>query len=225
VIRYGAPVIRIQQDDRAARVTYLRDRTPVTITGDYVMAAIPAPILAGIDVSPAFPHAIRVALSELGSLPMARVYIQTNRRFWLDRGETGWATTDDPMDVWDYTRDQPGRRGILGAYLSGRIAKEIAAMDGTDRGRFILDRMEKVHPGAREHFESSASHSWIADPWSRGAGAQFEPGQLSRHYRALRTPVGRVHFAGEHTSPWSSWMNGALESGERAAAEILARER
>ena len=159
VIRYGASVIRIQLDDRAVHVTYLRDGTPVTVAGDYVVAAIPPPILATIDVSPAFPPATQTALRELGALPMARVYIQTNRRFWLDRGETGWATTDDPMDVWDYTRDQPGQRGILGAYLSGRIAKEVTPMTAGDRGRFILDRMEQVHPGAKEHFESSASHS------------------------------------------------------------------
>jgi monoamine oxidase len=96
-------------------------------------------------------------------------------------------------------------------------------MPPDDRGRFILERMDRVHPGTKEHFETAASYSWIDDPWARGAGAEFHPGQLSRYYRALRTPAGRIHFAGEHTSPWSGWMNGGLESGHRAAAELLAR--
>jgi monoamine oxidase len=56
-----------------------------------------------------------------------------------------------------------------------------------------------------------------------GAGVEFNVGQLSKHYQPLRTPEGRIHFAGEHTSPWSGWMNGGLESGNRAAAEIQAR--
>lgn len=224
-IRYGAPVLRIQQDDRSVAVTYLRAGTPVTVAGEYVISTVPAPVLGTIEVVPPLPSTLSAACRELGSLPMARVHLQMQRRFWAARGETGWASTDDPMDVWDYTRDQPGRRGILGAYLSGEIANEVTAMEPAARGRFILERMEHVHAGAKEHFETSASYSWISDPWARGAGAEFHPGQLSRHYQALRARVGRIHFAGEHTSPWSGWMNGALESGHRAAAEILEHAR
>ena len=129
------------------------------------------------------------------------------------------------MDVWDYTRDQPGRRGILGAYLSGQVAKDVTAMTMAARERFVLDRMERAHPGTKAHFEVSASHSWIDDPWARGASAEFHAGQISRHLRALRTPVGRLYFAGEHTSSfyeWQGFMEGAALSGLRAAAEILA---
>ena len=223
-IRYGAAVVRLQQDDEAARVTYLRDRTPVTIAGDYVVCAIPAALFRTIEVAPELPAAKRAALTELGSLPMARVFLQTKRRFWLDRGETGWAATDDPMDVWDYTRDQPGGRGILGAYLSGGIAERVTKLEGGERGRFVLARMERAHPGTTEHFEGSASQSWIDDPWARGAGAEFQAGQLSRYYHVLREPAGRLFFAGEYTSPWSGWMNGGLESGQRAAREIRARD-
>jgi monoamine oxidase len=60
-----------------------------------------------------------------------------------------------------------------------------------------------------------------ADPCALGAAAEFKAGQLSRFYAPLRAPEGRIHFAGEHTSPWSGWMNGGLESGHRAAAEII----
>jgi monoamine oxidase len=222
-IRYGAPVVRLEQDDSSVRVTYLRDRTPVTIGGDYIVCAIPAAVMQSVEISPALPEQKRAAFQELGSLPMARVHLQTTRRFWLERGDTGWGATDDPMDVWDYTRDQPGRRGILGAYLSGRIAETVTALDEVSRGRFVLERMERLHPGVTEHFEVSASCSWIDDPWARGASAEFRPGQLSRFYQTLRAPEGRIHFAGEYTSPWSGWMNGGLESGERVAAAIAAR--
>jgi monoamine oxidase len=85
--------------------------------------------------------------------------------------------------------------------------------------------MERAHPGVTAHFELGTSHSWIDDPWARGAAAEFRPGQMSRYYAALRAPEGRIYFAGEYTSPWSGWMNGALESGERIAAEVTARTR
>lgn len=222
-IRYGAAVVRIEQDDTSVRVTCLRDRTPVTVRGDYIVCALPAAVMRTVEIRPALPAAKAAALRDLGSLAMARVHLQTRRRFWLERGETGWATTDDPMDVWDYTRDQPGRRGILGAYLSGAIARQVTALDTRDRGRFVLERMERAHPGVTADCETSASHSWVDDPWARGASAEFGPGQMTRHYQALRAPAGRIVFAGEYTSPWSGWMNGALESGERAAAAIVER--
>jgi monoamine oxidase len=220
-IRYGAPVVRIAQSDANVSVTILRAGTPLTLSADAAICALPAAVIRNVEITPDPPLAKRTALIELGSLAMARVHLQLRRRFWAERGDTGWAMTDDPMDVWDYTRDQPGSRGILGAYLSGAIARQVSAMDARERGRFILERMERAHPGATEHFEASASYSWIDDPWARGAGAEFGPGQMSRHYQALRTHVGRIYFAGEYTSPWSGWMNGAIESGHRAAAALL----
>lgn len=222
-IRYGAAVVRIQQTDTGVVVTYLRERTPVTVAGDYAICALPAAVMRNVEISPALPASKLTALNELGSLPMARVFLQCRRRFWLERGETGWGATDDPMDIWDYTRDQPGRRGILGAYLSGGIAKKVTALSEQERGRFVRERMEHVHPGLTDEFEGSSSYSWIDDPWARGASAEFAPGQMSRFYQTLRAPVGRIHFAGEYTSPWSGWMNGALESGHRVADAVVAR--
>jgi monoamine oxidase len=222
-ILYGAPVARLEQDTAGVRATYLRGETPVTVSGDYLVCAIPLPVMRRVEIWPALSPVKRTAIQEVGFMPMARVFLQSRRRFWLDRGESGWASTDDPIDVWDYTRDQPGPRGILGAYTSGRMAQQITARDPAARGPFVLEMMERVHPGIREHCEGSASYSWISDPWALGAAADFTSGQLSKFYGPLRAPEGRFHFAGEHTSPWGGWMNGGLESGNRVADEIRAR--
>jgi monoamine oxidase len=222
-IYYGAPVTRIEQDPGSVRVTYQRAKTPVTAAADYVVCTLPPVVMRGVEMSPPLSAKKRTAIDQVGALPMARVFLQSRRRFWLERGESGWASTDDPIDVWDYTRDQPGVRGILGAYTSGRMAHHITRMDSSERGLFVLDLMERVHPGIRDHFEISASYSWVTDPWARGAAVAFGAGQLSVHYQPLRTPEGRVHFAGEHTSPWNGWMNGGLESGNRAASEVRSR--
>lgn len=220
-IHYGAPVTQVHQTETGVHVTCRRDAIPITFSGDLVVCALPAAVIEKVTFVPDLPTAKRTALMELGSLPMARVFLQTRKRFWLERGDTGWAATDDPMDIWDYTRDQPGRRGVLGAYLSGAIAHQVSDLDDAQRARFVAERMERAHPGLREHLEASASYSWITDPWARGASAEFGPGQMSRFYQTLRMPVDRIHFAGEYTSPWSGWMNGALESGHRTAAAII----
>jgi monoamine oxidase len=222
-IHYGAAVTRIEQDAGSVRVRFQRASAPVTMTADCAVCTLPVPVLRRVEIVPALSPAKRAAIDQVGGLAMARVFLQTRRRFWRDRGENGFASTDDPIDVWDYTRDQPGVRGILGAYTSGRMAHRITALDPAERGPFVLEMMERVHPGTREHFEVGASHSWITDPWSLGAAAEFSPGQLSVHYQHLRSAEGRLHFAGEHTSPWNGWMNGGLESGLRAAAEIQGR--
>jgi monoamine oxidase len=222
-ISYGAAVTRIEQDERSVRAVYLQGGAPAAITGDYLICAMPLPVMRRVEISPPLSPMKRAAIERIDYLAMARVFLQSRTRFWLARGENGWANTDDPVDVWDYTRDQPGRRGILGAYASGRTALRITYRNPAERAQYVLEMMERIHPGIRENLEGYASHTWVTDPWSLGAGAEFKAGQLSEFYRSLRVPEGRIHFAGEHTSPWNAWMNGGLESGVRAAGEIRAR--
>jgi monoamine oxidase len=222
-IFYGAEIVRLEQDEGSVRAVYLQAGRPSVLTGDYLICALPLPVMRRVEVDPALSPQKRRAIEEIDYLPMARVFLQSRTRFWLGRGQNGWASTDDPMDVWDYTKDQPGRRGILGAYTSGRMALKLTYQEPSRRAETVLDMMERVHPGIRENCEGAASHSWVTDPWSLGAGAEFKAGQLTQFYRCLREPEGRIHFAGEHTSPWNAWMNGGLESGNRAAAEIQAK--
>ena len=222
-IHYGAPVVRIEQDSSSVRAIYQHAGTSATVSGEFMVCTIPLPVMRRVEVSPGLSPSKRGAIDEVENIAMARVFLQSRTRFWLARGESGWGQTDDPIDVWDYTRDQAGTRGILGAYTSGRMARQISARDPLERGPFVLKMMERLHPGIRENFEGSASYSWVSDPWVLGAAAEFKAGQLSKYYAALRQPEGRIHFAGEHTSPWNGWMNGGLESGHRVAEEIKAR--
>jgi monoamine oxidase len=65
------------------------------------------------------------------------------------------------------------------------------------------------------------AHDWAGDPYSRGTWAFLRPGQVHAAWSALRAPEGGVHFSGAHTAlRWPSFMDGAIESGYRAAAEV-----
>ena len=66
------------------------------------------------------------------------------------------------------------------------------------------------------------SAAWAQEPFSGGAWCCFAPGQVTAYWRALRTPAGRVHFAGEQASRFVGYMEGAIRSGENAAAAIAA---
>jgi monoamine oxidase len=80
-------------------------------------------------------------------------------------------------------------------------------------------------PDVRQAFERGVVHQWGRERWSRGSIVAFRPGQMTSIMPAIGEPEDRLHFAGEHTSSWMGWMEGALESGERAAREVLGEHR
>jgi monoamine oxidase len=83
-----------------------------------------------------------------------------------------------------------------------------------------IEDVAKVHPEIITEFEIGASHAWYDDQYAAGAFALFEPEQQTRLQPDIVRPEGRVHFAGEHTSLWHAWIQGALESGIRTAREV-----
>jgi monoamine oxidase len=86
-----------------------------------------------------------------------------------------------------------------------------------------VEDVARIHPQAADEFEVGASKMWHDDEFAGGAFALFDPGQQSLLYAAIVSPEGRIHFAGEHASLSHAWIQGAIESGVRAASEIHER--
>jgi monoamine oxidase len=220
-IRYGTPVVKIEHDAGGARVVSLQAGTPQTLTADFLVCAVPFSVLKRIEVAPRFSSEKQMVIDELQYTSVARVYVQTRKRFWLEEGFTGNATTDLPvMGVFERSINQPGARGILESYMVGGRARAVTAMSGSARVSDTLEEMEKIYPSVRENFEGGASKCWDEDEWSRGAYTWHKPGQMSRLLPQIARAEGRIHFAGEHASSAPGWMQGALESGNRVAREI-----
>ena len=121
--------------------------------------------------------------------------------------------------------DGTGPRAVLEAFVTGSHARRLAAMEPEARVARTRGQAERVHPGLARVFERGASYAWDADRWARGDYAWFAPGELGAFGPHLSRPEGRVHFAGDHTSPLPGWMQGALASGRRAADEVDAAAR
>jgi len=219
-IRYGSPVVRIEQTDAEAKVVLRRGDSHETLTADRVVCAIPFSVLRDIEVLPAFSPEKHSAIHDIAHASVSRVYLQTHTRYWEAQGLSGGSLTDFPMYSFDFTFDQPGTRGILHGSFSGRAAWQLDALSEDRRVRFGLDALEKVYPGAVEHFEGGVSKCWDEDPWARGAYIFYRPGQMTRFLPHMARPEGRIHFAGDQTSAWPGWQQGALESGNRAAKEV-----
>jgi monoamine oxidase len=220
-VLYDASVVGIEQDEHSVRAFFARGSAPEHLAADRLICAIPFAVLRRIKVSPPFSTAKQRAIEQLPYTSITQVYLQMKKRFWVERGLSGWAVTDLPIQwIWDMTPEGAGAGGLLQSFTRGREARQLAAMNANERLRFALNQTEEIHPGVQENFERGASISWDEDEWARGAYACFKPGQMSSLLPHIARVEGRVHFAGEHASAWFGWQEGALESGDRAAQEV-----
>jgi monoamine oxidase len=215
-VRYGAPVVKIDQDEKSARVTFLEKGSRQTINADRVLCAVPFTLLRDIEMPANFPERRRDIIRNLRYASVSRVYLQAKRRSWEEKGLNGFAITNDAVEIWQPTWNQPGPRGILMTYNRPGQAERIAAMKEPERVSSTLAQLGPLFPGLQENFERAATKCWIEDEWSRGAWAFVGVRDLF----AASAPEGRIHFAGEHLSRFSSWIQGALESSAVAVKQI-----
>jgi monoamine oxidase len=109
---------------------------------------------------------------------------------------------------------------LLASYTWSQDALRWDAMDEETRLEQALDDVSRIHPWVREEYEVGSSHAWYDDRWAQGAYTMFAPGQKTQLHEDIVAPEGRIHFAGEHASLQHAWIQGALESGIRAARAI-----
>jgi monoamine oxidase len=202
------------------------------LLADRVVFALPFTTLRDVDLSRLdLSRRKRRAIAELVMGTNAKLNFQLSRSFAALDWSSGF-TSDDPHFVtWDSTYGQthPAPRSpVVTVYNGGRDGADYptdiahgpapAAVMQT-----VLAHLEQGVPGVTSAWNGLAYlDSWIDDPWARGSYAGFGPGQYTDFWGFLGRPEGRVHFAGEHTSTFSQgYLNGGVESGERAAREVL----
>jgi monoamine oxidase len=223
-ISYNRRVYRIDRSGSKVTITTHGPDSENTVEADVVICAVPLSVLNRIVFTPELPETLRRAQSEVGYTSVTRVYTQTKDRPWDQPGFGMSAYTDLPsMTLVNSTLDQPGPGGIMHSYMTGRNARAAAQLDENGRRDAALADMEKLFPGMRKNVIRSASKAWDDDEWSRGAFVWFRPGQMFDLRPRLQQPVDGIVFAGEHLSDYPGWMQGALESGLRAATEVTRR--
>jgi monoamine oxidase len=144
--------------------------------------------------------------------------------FWRAQGLSGQAATDGAVRVVLDESPPSGCPGALAAYAVGRAAVVLSGMGATERRRIVLGTLTELFGAEAGHPETVVEHDWVSDPWTRGGhGGYGAPGAWSTLGTVLRSPVGPLHWAGTETATTGmASMSGAVLSGERAAAELLA---
>jgi monoamine oxidase len=224
-VRYGTRVIAVDQDEYGVTVHCDDHSGRRSIRGDYAVITIPFSVLRYIDIRKPFSPAKQKAIRGLNYEPAAKLYFAFRRRFWEDEGiEGGVSYTDLPVRKLYYMQEgrQTGR-GLILSYCTGRDAQRWTALG--ERGALDegLRSIAKIHPAAQQEYEGGMAMLWQNDPYAGGAFAFCQPHEESQYAQHAHTPEGRVHFAGEHTGFCRRWIQGALESGLRAAEEVHLR--
>ncbi|HEV3262878.1 MAG TPA: FAD-dependent oxidoreductase [Gemmataceae bacterium] len=235
--RMGCEVTGLRQDadKRRAAAVYTEAGKARQAEGDFVLCTLPLPVLSWLKVEPAFSGMKKRAIRELNYDSATKVLAVTSRRFWeVDDGIFGGGTfTDLPTGTTYYPSDNAAAKDakvsagpgvLLASYSWGMAARRLASLPAKEGARLAIRHLSAVHPQLAKEgaVRDSACWNWDSHRWSGGGFAWFMPGQHSALYRHIVTPEGRIHFAGEHASLTHTWMQGALESGLRAAREILA---
>lgn len=226
-IYYGAEARGVQRLEHGVQVAFRRVGSDQSLTVDHAVLAIPPPLLKKLEFSPALPSDKARAIAEIGLENVTRVWAQTSRRFWLERGESGRVDSDSLLGpVRDESEGMAGSSGLLGLYVKRAEARRLAELSDEARRQTALEFLELAQPGVKSNLVATASKCWSSDPFQRGAYAYFKVGQAATFGPALARAEGRLHFAGDHASHRPGFMHGALAAARRVVEEVVGfRER
>jgi monoamine oxidase len=213
-VRLRSPVRSVEHDEDGVRV--LTD--DAVLAADAVIVALPMAVLRELPFSPALPEYLLAAWRNAGIAHNAKLHLP------LAAPAPASAVQSVQDLFWTWTATD----------RSGRVQPVLHAFAGTEEGLAALEvargpatwarRVAALRPELAMDLDRALLTVWNADPWAGESYSALTVPQVPGHDQLIGAPVGRVHFAGEHTAgAWSGLMEGALRSGVRAADEVLAR--
>jgi monoamine oxidase len=216
-IRLGQIVTGIAEESGGVRVQLSGGKS---LSARRALCTIPFASLRSIKVEGAYDESLKQAIATLPYTHASFVYLSAREAFWKSDGlpETLWS--DDPLlgRVFVLGNDPP----MLKVWLSGPNADALDAMPRAVAGTEIIKRLETARPSAKGKLTVAGFHSWQKSPFARGIYHHLSPGSGALMAKVVRARGTRLLFAGEHLAIRASGMEGALESGLRAAQMIIA---
>jgi monoamine oxidase len=226
-IETGTVLEALRRDaDGAFVLSVKRNLATAEIRARQVLLAIPFTTLRDVRLDLELPPVKRLAIERLAYGTNAKLMIGFERRAWREHGSNGAVFADLPFQTtWETSRRQPGAHGVLTNFVGGRHGLEIGQGAPKAQAAQTVAQLESVFPGiaaARGAAPEVRMH-WPSHPWVKGSYACLGPGDWTGLRGAMGESVDRLHFAGEHCAlETQGFMEGGVESGESAAAAILA---
>ncbi|MGG0717263.1 flavin monoamine oxidase family protein [Robertmurraya massiliosenegalensis] len=199
-----------------------------TFTGDYAIITIPFSALQLIDIEPyeSITFNKRQAIREILSISSVKVGIEFRYPFW-ESYQVGNAISDLPTRFSYIPSHNIGRTGpavMLASYSWGHDAALWNSLSNQEVIQYVLKDLAKIYGSiVYQEFLKGVTFNWGRNPFSAGCFTLYAPGQKIDLGDVIYQPEGRMHFAGEHTSTFHGWVEGAVESGIRVAYEVNGR--
>lgn len=214
-----APVTSIDQSGKKVVVKVKDGRE---FSGDLIISTIPFTVLQDIEVKPSWSARKKSMFEQMDWDKTVKVIVQTKSPSWLAHGVRGWpmAGSDQPWErVIDITGNEQGGYGNVFFYLNGANAERLLSRPKETRAQEIVDLFKKDMPDLFDEVVTVQDFAWSEQPWIR---ASFGGPPLGGAWMIdeWTKPDGRIHFAGDFTTMKSGWVEGAIESGLRAARQI-----
>ena len=218
-VQLSAPVKAIRTDADGVTASEVRARR--------VIVAVPPALAGRIEYDPPLPGP-RDQLTQ--RMPMGSV-IKTmaiyDEPFWRTEGLSGQATSlPGPAQVIFDNTPANGSPGVLLAFLEGRDARVLGGATEAERRKAVTGGLARIFGARAGNPSGYLEKDWSAEPYSRGCYAGvLGPGAWTAYGMWLREPIDRIHWAGTETATrWMGYFDGAVQSGKRAAAEVMRTE-
>jgi monoamine oxidase len=218
-VLFGAPVRRIEQHDSGVSVA----AGGVEVEAARAIVAAPPAVAARIELDPVPPGRPELA-ERLRPGALTKCMALYERPFWREDGFSGESVTDaGPVSLTFDSSPRDGSAGVLLGFVGGPEARDLAALPAPERRAPVLACFERLFGPRAARPLDYTEQAWAEEEWSGGGPtSNFGPGGWTACGPILREPAGRLHWAGTETATvWSGYMEGALEAGERVAAEVL----
>jgi monoamine oxidase len=219
-IQLNTHVIAIRESKDAVEV---ESRDGRKWSAKYVLSTLPVSALRLVRIDPGLTGLQAEGLAGLDYTPVFQVHFQPTKKYWEIDGLPPSMWTDRAPGRFMALRNNPNDPNEVTTCLSfvnGAMAKFMDRLAPEDAVDFILRELADMRPSTKGALKHVKTWSWNRNVFAGGAYAYWQPGQITRFARELGKPRGRLHFAGEHTAVTNRGMEGAMESGERAALEI-----
>lgn len=189
----------------------------------FVVCALPLPALRRVRFNPGLPALHAKAVRQVPYARVTQLHLEVERPFWEAEDVAPFVWSDGPLGrIFANDRQGRGQADSLTVWINGPRAARWDAVKEVDLQRQLDAELARIFPSSRGAVRVARRISWHRSALAGGAWANWLPGQIASFSNVVARPHGPVHFAGEHTSLTLRGMEGAMESGERAAGEILA---
>ncbi|PEQ12605.1 hypothetical protein B2G71_09835 [Novosphingobium sp. PC22D] len=219
-IVFRKKVVAIKTSSAGAEV-HCADGT--RITAGHVICSIPLATMANVAFDPPLPPLQAKAVAEVPHMKITQTHFEVTEPFWEADGIAPDMWTDTDLGVLSSIRggEDPKQITSLTAWARGTTAERVDALDEEAAREHVLAELVRLRPAAEGKVRVAGFKSWQKDEFSLGDWVVWKPGQPTTLAREVGKAHGRIHFCGEHTALVNRGMEGALDSGERAALEII----